>query len=103
MDFDKDFEQSLNQLMRILKKIIGQSSLDDKSPAELLKMFKDAKSKNPNVNIFFLNMSPLDPEEFDEMMEEGFEILGEAIKQPELKCELNDSDQAFLKQNGIKF
>lgn len=72
MDFEKDFEQNMKQLMQLLKKIMGQYSLDGKTPAEAMKFLKDMKDKSPDVNIFFLNMAPFSPEDFDEM-EEMFE------------------------------
>lgn len=104
MSFDKEFEQNMKQLMRLLKKIMSQYPTEGKSPAEVMKFFKDVKDKSPDVNIFFLNMSPLSPEELDEiegMFEEG--VVGESLRSGELKCELNDADQLFLKQHGIRF
>lgn len=104
MSFDKEFEQNMKQLMHLLKKIMGQYQMEGKSPAEMMKFFKDMKDKSPDVNIFFLNMSPLSPEELDEiegMLEEG--VMGEYLRSGELKCELNDDDQVFLKQHGIRF
>ena len=104
MSFDKEFEQNMKQLMNLLKKIMSQYSMEGKSPAEMMKFLKGMKDKSPDVNIFFLNMSPLSPEEFDEM-EEMFEggVMSEHFRSGELKCELNDDDQAFLKQHGIRF
>jgi sugar-specific transcriptional regulator TrmB len=104
MNFDKEFEQNMKQLMRLLKKIMSQYPMEGKSPSEMIKFFKDMKDKSPDVNIFFLNMSPLSPEELDEiegMFEEG--AMGEYLRSGELKCELNDDDQVFLKQHGIRF
>jgi sugar-specific transcriptional regulator TrmB len=104
MSFDKEFEQNMKQLMQLLKKIMSQYPMEGKSPAEVMKFFKDVKDKSPDVNIFFLNMSPLSPEELDEiegMFEEG--VMGEYLRSGELKCELNDDDQVFLKQHGIRF
>lgn len=104
MSFDKEFEQNMKQLMRILKKIMSQYSMEGKSPAEMMKFLKDMKDKSPDVNIFFLNMSPLSPEEFDEiegLFEDG--AMSEYLKSGELKCELNEDDQVFLKQHGIRF
>jgi sugar-specific transcriptional regulator TrmB len=104
MNFDKEFEQNMKQLMRLLKKIMSQYPAEGKNPAEMMKLFKDIKDKSPDVNIFFLNMSPLSPEELDEiegMFEEG--VMGEYLRSGELKCELNDDDQVFLKQHGIRF
>ena len=104
MSFDKEFEQNMKQLMSLLKKIMSQYPMEGKSPAEVMKFFKNMKDKSPDVNIFFLNMSPLSPEELDEiegMFEEG--AMGEYLRSGELKCELNDDDQVFLKQHGIRF
>jgi len=104
MSFDKEFEQNMQQLVRLLKKIMSQYPMEGKSPAEMMRFFKDMKDKSPDVNIFFLNMSPLSPEELDEIegiFEEG--IMGEHFRSGELKCELNDDDQSFLKQHGIRF
>ena len=104
MGFENEFEQNIKQLMRLLKKIMSQYPLEGKSPAEMMKYLKDMKDKSPDVNIFFLNMSPLSPEEFEEM-EEMFEggVISEYLRSGELKCELNADDQAFLKQHGIRF
>lgn len=104
MGIDEEFEQNMKQLMLLLKKMMGQFPLEGKSPAEMMRYLKDMKDKSPDVNIFFLNMAPLSPEEFDEiegMFEEG--AMSEHLKSGELKCELNDDDQMFLKQHGIRF
>jgi len=104
MGLDEEFEQHMKQLMRLLKKIMNQYPMDGKSPAEMVKFLKDMKDKSPDVNIFFVNMSPLSPEEFDEiegMFEEG--AMSEYLRSGELKCELNDDDQVFLKKHGIRF
>lgn len=104
MSFDKEFEQNMKQLMHLLKKIMSQHSMEGKSPSEMMKFLKDMKDKSPDVNIFFLNMSPLSPEEFDEidgLFEEG--AMREYSRTEDLKCELNDDDQVFLKQHGIRF
>ena len=104
MDFDKEFEQNMKQLMQLLKKIMSQYPMDGKSPGEMMKFLKGMKDKSPDVNIFFLNMSPLSQEELDEMEEmlEGG-AMGEYLRSGELKCELYDDDQVFLKQHGIRF
>jgi hypothetical protein len=104
MSFDKEFEQNMKQLMRLLKKIMSQYPAEGKSPVEMMKFLKDIKDKSSDVNIFFLNMSPLSPEEFDEiegMFEDG--AMQEYLRSEDLKCELNEDDQVFLKQHGIRF
>lgn len=101
---NKEFEQNMQQLMRLLKKIMSQYPMENGSPSELMNSFKNMKHKGPDVNIFFLNMSPLSPEEFEEI-EEMFEggAMKEPLKSGELQCELNDEDQVFLKRHGIRF
>jgi len=104
MSFEKEFEENMKQLMRLLKKIMNQYPMEGKSPAEMMKFLRDMKDKSPDVNIFFLNMAPLSAEEFDdleEIFEEG--AMSEHLRSGELKCELNDDDQVFLKQHGIRF
>ncbi len=104
MDFEKEFEQNMKQLMRLLKKIMAQYPMQGKSSEEIMKILKDAKEKGPDVNIFFLNLAPLSPEEFEEI-EEMFEggLVGEHFRSGEMKCELNSEDQEFLKRHGIRF
>ncbi|OGX11441.1 MAG: hypothetical protein A2351_09035 [Omnitrophica bacterium RIFOXYB12_FULL_50_7] len=104
MSPDKEFEQNMKQLMHLLKKIMSQYPMEGKSPGEMMSFLKNMKDKSPDVNIFFLNVSPLSPEEFEEiegMLEGG--VMSEHLRSGELKCELNDEDQVFLKQHGIRF
>lgn len=92
--------------MHLLKKIMTQYPGQGKDPAEMMKFLKDMKDKSSDVNIFFLNLAPLSPEEFEEL-EEVFEggVLNEyfGAGSGELKCELNAEDQHFLKEHGIRF
>jgi hypothetical protein len=104
MSLDNEFEQNMKQLMNLLKKIMSQYPMEGKTPADMMKLLNEAKDKSLDVNIFFLNMSPLSPEEFEEieeMFEEG--AMSEHLRSGELKCELNDADQVFLKRHGIRF
>ncbi len=104
MGFEKEFEQNMKQLMRLLKKMMTQYPLQGKDPAEVMKFLKDIKDKGPEVNIFFLNLAPLSPEEYDEieeMLEADF--VGETFKSSEMKCELSFEDKEFLKKHGIKY
>lgn len=104
MGFEGDFEQNMKQLMKLLKKIMSQYPLQGKSPEEIMRTLKDAKDKSQDVNIFFLNLSPLSSEEFEEL-EEIFEggLMNEHFRSAEMKCELNSEDQEFLKRHGIRF
>ena len=104
MSFEKEFEQNVKQLMQLLKKIMMQYPVQDKSPAEMMKFLKDMKDKSSDVNIFFLNLSPFSPEEFDEleeMIESNF--ASESCRSGEIKSELSFEDREFLKKHGIRF
>lgn len=104
MSPEKEFEQNMKQLMRLLKKIMLQYPMQGKDPVEMMKFLKDMKDKSSDVNIFFLNLSPLSPEEFEEL-EEVLEndFANEYLKSADLRCELNLEDREFLKKNGIRF
>ncbi|HOW59708.1 MAG TPA: hypothetical protein PLO78_08310 [Candidatus Omnitrophota bacterium] len=104
MNPDKEFEQNMKQLMRLLKKIMNQYPIQGKDPAEMMRILKDMKEKSTDVNIFFLNLAPLSfdgLEELEEILDGGF--LSEQFSSGELKCELNAEDQDFLKRHGIRF
>lgn len=104
MNPENEFEHNMKQLMKLLKKIMMQYPLQGKSPEEIMKTLRDAKDKSPDVNIFFLNLSPLSPEEFEEleeMFENGF--ANDPSRSGEMNCELNSEDQEFLKRHGIRF
>lgn len=102
MSFEKEFERNLKQLMQLLKKMMSQYPNIGKGE-EASKFLKNQKD-SPDVNIFFLNLAPLSPEELDEL-EEAFEenLLIEGLKAGEIRYELNGEDKEFLKKNGIRF
>jgi hypothetical protein len=104
MSFDKEFDQNMKHLMRLLKRIMRQYAAEGKNPVEMMEILKAMKDKSPEVNIFFVNMLPLSPEEFEEL-EDVFEggVMSEHYKTGELKCELNAEDEEFLKRHGIRF
>ena len=102
MNFEKEFEKNIKQLMKLLKKMMTQYPGAEKNE-EIAKLLKNPKDM-PDVNIFFLNLAPLSPEEFDDL-EEIFEenILSESARHGELKYELNGEDVEFLKKHGMRF
>lgn len=104
MSFENEFENNMKQLMQLLKKIMAQYPLQGKSPSEVMNFLKNMKDKNLDVNIFFLNLAPLSPDQLDQL-EEMFEedLLRNEFGKEELKCELNGDDKAFLKKYGIRF
>ncbi len=104
MSLEGDFEQNMRQLMKLLKKIMTQYPVHGKSPEEMMKAFQNTKEKGRDVNIFFLNLAPLSPEEFEELediFEEG--LMSEHSRSGEMRCELSTEDREFLKRHGIRF
>lgn len=104
MNPEKEFDENMRQLMRLLKKIMRQYPIQGKDPAEMMKFLKDMTDKSSDVNIFFLNLAPLSIGEFEDLegiLDGGF--LNEQFSSGELKCELNADDRDFLKKHGIRF
>ena len=102
MNFEKEFEGNIKQLMQLLKKMMAQYPNLDKE--EIIKFLKNPKN-SPDVNIFFLNLAPLSSEEFDdleEIFEESLFADGGRFR-GELKYEISRDDEEFLRKNGIRF
>lgn len=101
-DKDGDFEQYLNQLVRLLQKM-AKSFPEQENFATHLKADKKSDS-NLNVFLFnFLPMLPMTPEELEEM-ENFFEgALEGELRREDMKYELNSADKEFLRRNGIRF
>ena len=99
MNFEKEFEQNMKQLMHLLKKMVGQQPQEGKSP--ILKNL--SKNMDPQVNIFILNLFPFSQEELDEIDEILDQAPQEGEKQADLHYEISNEDEEFLKQHGIKF
>ena len=99
---DKEFEQYINQLVQLLRKIMKHIPHQGKMQG-FPGMFKTNKDGSLNMNICFFNFLPISPEDLDEL-EEYYEnqLLGED-KDEELTSELSSSDLEFLKRHGIKF
>ena len=101
---DKDsFEKYLNQLVRLLQKMMKSMPGEDGFQGALK---PDPKNSDQNLNIFlfnFLPMLPLAPEELEEMEEFLDAQLSSEGTSDELTSELNSADKDFLRKNGIRF
>ncbi|MSR77568.1 MAG: hypothetical protein EXS63_05015 [Candidatus Omnitrophica bacterium] len=100
MDPNKDFQQSMHQLVDLIKKVIlhlPHASFKD-APAAF------QKESSVNVNFCFFNFLPMTPEELDEFegMYEEF-LMSQEEKGSELKSDLSLADREFLKRNGLRF
>lgn len=105
MNFDngKDFDQNMNQLVQLLKKLIKNiptGKMPQGNPFS-----KDKDSGSINVNFCFFNFLPISDEDLEEMedMMDQFFTEDPREKSRDLSSELNASDLEFLKRNGIQF
>ena len=102
---DENFAQNMNKLLNLLRKIMKHQKIDND---ELKIMFQEiAKDKNSiNFNVFFALM-PMSPDELDEMSIDFEEMFEDEVYRDdpdaELRFELSNRDEDFLKKHGIKF
>ncbi|MFA6600447.1 MAG: hypothetical protein WC352_06445 [Candidatus Omnitrophota bacterium] len=104
MRYDKEphFEQYLNQLVRLLQKMMKNLPGQDAKPGPV----EPPKGKEPNLNVFLFNFMPmmqLTPEELEEIEEMMDGPLGAEEEVLELDGELNSADKDFLRRHGIRF
>ena len=101
MDSNKDFHQSMHQLVELLKKVILHLPFASKESSSFS---PSSKEQSVNVNFCFFNFLPMTPEEMDEF-EEMYEdfLTGQEDKVSELKSDLSQADLEFLKRNGLRF
>ena len=100
MNFNGDFEKNMNQLVRLLKKIL-KNAPSKESLAQLPAFFKDSGF---NLNLCFFTFIPMLPEEldeFEELAESAF--FREEKRTEELSGELSADDLEFLRRHGIRF
>ena len=95
---DKEFDQSLNQLINLLKKILKNIPLHGQPPQS-----SAGKDSGINVNLCFFTFLPLPPEEFDEFDEIYDHFLFQDEKHEEFSAELSPADLEFLRVHGIRF
>lgn len=100
-DSGKDFDQNMNQLVHLLKKIIkGLPFGAGSQPFSA----KDKKEGGININFCFFNFLPITDEEIEEMDAIHDQFLAqEEGRYAEFSPELNSSDMDFLRRNGIRF
>lgn len=99
MDSNKDFHQSMHQLVELLKKVILHLPIPNKESSGF-----SSKDQSVQVNFCFFNFLPMSPEEmddFEEMYDEFLTTQEERVS--ELKPDLTIADKEFLKRNGISF
>jgi hypothetical protein len=99
-DQDKEFEQNMNQLIQLLKKILA-SPLSQGKKAEYSNWIK---KEGANLNVYFFTFFPLAPEELDEL-EEIYDrfLFDEEVRPEDLTTDLTSMDLDFLRRNGIQF
>ncbi len=101
MNFEREFEQNINQLVHLLKKIIknlpGQGTGFGQFPG-------NSKDGNVQLNLCFFNFIPMTPEDMEELEEAYEEALSqEERKGEEVSGELSADDIEFLKKHGIRY
>ena len=100
MDPNKEFYQSVQHLVELLKKMIPHIP----PPPYKESASWNSKDMNLNLNFCFFNFLPMSPEEMDEL-EEIYEefLLAQEERAGVLKGELTVSDLEFLRRHGIRF
>lgn len=101
MNPNKDFNQNINQLIELLKKILTHIP---HQPVDSASLNRKEKEMSIHFNLCFFNLLPLSGEELDELEEfyESF-LHPHDEKGEELEPDLTPLDIEFLKQNGIRF
>ncbi len=100
MNPEREFENNMNQLVHLLKKLI--KNLPGKPPFSQFPAKQGEAGMNLNICFFnFMAMSPEECEAFEEAAygQAGFHEEGSE----EMSRELSPSDVEFLRRNGIRF
>ena len=99
MNSEREFENNMNQLVRLLQKLL--KNLPGKPPFS--KLQGKPGEAGMNLNICFFNFLPVSPEDF-EAFEEAYEQAAfPEDRNEEIFGELSPSDMEFLRRNGIRF
>lgn len=105
-DSSEEFGEHISKLLTLLKKALRNSKINQE---EMRKIFGEIRSNQDqtNVNLFFLTFMPMPSDEWDEMESELEEIFDEAHEaehsEDDLKFEISNTDEEFLKKHGLKF
>ena len=95
---DREFEESMDDLIKLLKKILRNLPGEGAIPP-----FCGFKDKDPQIQVCFFNFFSISPEEFEEMEDAYEEALGLERKADEGPLELSAADREFLRRHGIRF
>ncbi len=96
---DREFESNMNQLLRLLKKLL--KNLPGHPPFSHLQGMPGEGAMN--MNVCFFTFLPLSPEEFEAMEGAYEEGLFSEERGEDLSPELTPSDVEFLRRHGIRF
>lgn len=98
-DKDRNFEQNMNQLISLLKKMLKNlPSQDQMSQASSF-----LKESGINLNLCFFTFLPVDAEELEEFEEIYDQFLYQDERHEEFSRELSSEDLDFLRRHGISF
>ena len=95
---DKEFENNMNQLVKLLKKLIKNLP----GPAPFSQM-QGKSGEGMNLNICFFNFLPMSPEELEAFEDAYEQALFPDDPSEEFPKDLTPSDMDFLRRNGIRF
>ncbi len=101
-DSGKEFDQNMNQLVRLLKKIIKGLPFGS-IPSQSFPAHNENKEAGINVNFCFFNFLPITDEEIEEMDAIYDQFLAQEEKSADFSPELSPSDVDFLRRHGIRF
>ena len=99
MNSEREFENNMNQLVRLLQKLL--KNLPGKPP---FPQFQGKPGEaGMNLNVCFFNFLPVSPEEFEALEEAYEQAVFPEDRNEELSRELSPSDMEFLRRHGIRF
>ncbi|MDP3919519.1 MAG: hypothetical protein Q8R76_01750 [Candidatus Omnitrophota bacterium] len=99
MALEGEFGKEVNELIRILKKLLKHTVKDEK----WVKMESHTSDKGLNINIFLHPMILLNAQDFESLDEAYDKYLFDKGMKDDLPGELSPEDLDFLSQNGIEY
>lgn len=97
---DKNFEQNIQQLIGLIKKILKGLPL---TQGQIPGLVSQDKESGVNLNLCFFTFLPIPAEEIEEWDEIYDHLIMSDDKPEDLTMDLNSSDVEFLRRNGIRF
>ena len=99
-DHEREFDQNMNQLIHLLKKILKDVPLGGSPLPGSLKW----KDSGMNLNICFFTFLPMTPETLDEWEELYDQYFPQEEKESShWSTELSPADIEFLRRHGLEF